>query len=76
VVAHAVVCEPVSTFQIRQNWEKYWEKRANCRGRMREMQKTPAAQAFLTILRSKNNWENNSRKWETRQRKWETSQYF
>lgn len=28
------------------------------------MQKTPAAQALLSILRLKNKWENGSRKWE------------
>ena len=40
------------------------------------MEKTPAAQALLTILTSKNKWENNSRKWETRQKKWEDSPIF
>jgi hypothetical protein len=40
------------------------------------MQKTTAAQAFLTILMAKNKWEKNSRKWESRQKKWENSQRF
>ncbi len=40
------------------------------------MQKTTAAQAFLTILLTKNKWEKNSRKWESRQKKWENSSYL
>jgi hypothetical protein len=58
------------------NWEKYWEKRTNCRDSHREIQKTPVAWALLRILSSKNKWERDSRKWEARRNKWEDSQYL
>ena len=58
------------------NWEKYWEKRTNCRDSHRENQKTPVAWALLRILSSKNKWERDSRKWEARRNKWEDSQYL
>src|SRR3981081_2583010 len=32
------------------------------------MQKAPVSQVFFTILRSKNNWEKNSRKWKAGKR--------
>jgi len=43
---------------------------------MVKTQKATVAQAFLTILMSKNKWEKISRKWENRPKKWENSQYF
>ena len=40
------------------------------------MQKAPVPRVFLTILRSKNNWEKNSRKWEAGKRNGKISKIF